>query len=149
MILHDLKVDEFCPETNEFFEFQGCYYHGCPKCYKFGRNEPLLEAPKETLNFRYEVTMAKTEELKRFGYQVNEKWECKFRREIQANPNIKYHTKNHPLLVSTPLNPRDAFYGGRTGNIWEYYETNNDEKINIMLTCALCTHMYASMESFL
>ena len=27
------KVDGYCAETNTVYEFQGCFWHGCPKCY--------------------------------------------------------------------------------------------------------------------
>lgn len=26
-------VDGFCLETNTVFQFHGCHWHGCPKCY--------------------------------------------------------------------------------------------------------------------
>jgi hypothetical protein len=28
--LPNLKVDGYCAETNEVFEFLGCFWHGCP-----------------------------------------------------------------------------------------------------------------------
>ena len=28
------KVDGFCEKTNTVYEFYGCFWHGCPKCYK-------------------------------------------------------------------------------------------------------------------
>ena len=28
------KVNGFCKETNRVYEFYGCFWHGCPKCYK-------------------------------------------------------------------------------------------------------------------
>ena len=28
------KVDGFCEETNIVYEFYGCFWHGCPNCYK-------------------------------------------------------------------------------------------------------------------
>ena len=28
------KVDGFCEETNTVYEFYGCFWRGCPKCYK-------------------------------------------------------------------------------------------------------------------
>ena len=28
------KVDGFCEETNTVYEFYGCFWHGCPNCYK-------------------------------------------------------------------------------------------------------------------
>ena len=28
-----LKVDGYCKEIDTVFQFQGCYYHGCPVCF--------------------------------------------------------------------------------------------------------------------
>ena len=28
----DYLIDGFCEETNTYYEFHGCYFHGCPKC---------------------------------------------------------------------------------------------------------------------
>ena len=28
------KVDGFCEETNTAYEFYGCFWHGCTKCYQ-------------------------------------------------------------------------------------------------------------------
>ena len=74
MSLHGARVDGYCTDTNEIFEFQGCYYHGWAQCSKFGRDEPIDEDPTQTLNLRYEKTLSKIEKLKSFGYTVIEKW---------------------------------------------------------------------------
>ncbi|CAH0555100.1 unnamed protein product [Brassicogethes aeneus] len=111
-ILSGLKVDGFC--ENQVFEFQGYYYHGWPRCFKHQRDEPLSDDPTESMNFRYESTVAKIERLRAAGYDVIEKWECDFRREMRENTEIGKYVENHPLLSHSPLNPRDAFYGGRT-----------------------------------
>ncbi|CAH0547088.1 unnamed protein product [Brassicogethes aeneus] len=126
-ILSGLKVDGFC--ENQVFEFQGCYYHGCPRCFKHQHDEPLSGDPTESMNFRYESTVAKIERLRAAGYDVIEKWECDFRREMRENTEIGKYVENHPLLSHSPLNPRNAFYGGRTGNCRTYYKTKGVEKI--------------------
>ena len=136
-VLHGVKVDGFCAESNEIFEFHGCYYHGCTECYKFGRNDPLFEDPSLTINLRYEATVSKSEKLRRFGFTVHEMWECHFRNQLKHNAAIEAYTKDHPLLVLRQLNPRDAFFGGRTGNVWEYYKAKTDEKICYADVCSL------------
>lgn len=107
-----VKVDGFCPGTKQIFEFHGCYYHGCPTCFKHERNDSLHEDPSATLNSHHESTLAKTERLRDLGYEVLEMWECQFRRLLKSNDQVEEYTKNHPLAIFTSLNPRDAFYGG-------------------------------------
>lgn len=67
-----VKVDGFCQETNQIFEFQGCYFHGCLVCFKHKRDDPLHDKPVETMNLWYESTFVKTERLRRLGYEVVE-----------------------------------------------------------------------------
>lgn len=134
-ILHGLKVDGFCQDTNQVFEFQGCYWHGCTICFKHQRDEPLPDNPSETLNTRYESTITKIERLRFFGYDVIEMKECDFRKNI--TPEMQLYIDNQPLLSSMPLNPRDAFYGGRTGNCVTYYKAKPGEKIRYLDVCSL------------
>ncbi|KAK9720168.1 hypothetical protein QE152_g22256 [Popillia japonica] len=84
---------------------------------------------------RYEDTCAKTERLREAGYEVIERWECDFRNTM--TDEIKDYTENHELLRNTPLNPRDAFYGGRTGASKMYHTVVEDEKIKYVDVCSL------------
>lgn len=136
-MVQGVKVDGYCAEIKQIFEFHGCYYHGCPSCFKFGRDESMHDNPNETLNTRYEATVAKTERLLGMGYAVEEMWECQFRKLLKVNKEIEAYTENHALLTNAPLNPRDAFYGGRTGNTFEYYKCRQDEKIKYVDVCSL------------
>ena len=74
--------------------------------------------------------MTKINKVKKFGYTVHEMWECDFLREMRENPEIEEYVRSHALITTAPLNPRDAFYGGSTGNFWEYYEVKGTKKIN-------------------
>ncbi|KAJ8965523.1 hypothetical protein NQ317_019537, partial [Molorchus minor] len=112
--VHGVKVDGYCSETNQAFEFHGCYYHGCPGCFKLNRGDPMQDDPTQTLNSRHEATVSKTGRLRELGCEVVEMWECQFIRLLKSNQEAEEYTENHPLVISTPLNPRDAFYGGRT-----------------------------------
>ncbi|KAJ8934252.1 hypothetical protein NQ318_008695 [Aromia moschata] len=132
-----VKVDGYCPDTNQVFEFHGCYYHGCPRCIKYRRNDYSYDDPTVTAESRHEATVAKTARLRGLGYEVIEMWECEFRRHLQKNEELRVYTENHPLVATTPLNPRDAFYGGRTGNTTEYYKCAPGEKIKYVDVCSL------------
>ncbi|CAH1106576.1 unnamed protein product [Psylliodes chrysocephalus] len=132
-----VKVDGYIEETKEIFEFEGCYYHGCPRCFTHQRDVPLHDTPSETMNLRYEATVAKKERLRSLGYNLNEMWECEFKHLVTENKELREYTENHPLVLQTPLDPRKAFYGGRTGNISEYHKTQDDEKIKYVDVCSL------------
>ncbi|XP_070162481.1 uncharacterized protein [Polyergus mexicanus] len=42
---------------------------------------------------------------------------------------MREYLENHPMVETPPLDPRDAFFGGRTGNIVTRYEVTGMEKI--------------------
>lgn len=58
---------------------------------------------------RRERTDAKVAKLRSLGHTEVVRKKCEF-----ENPQIKERTTHSPLLCTTPLNPRDAFYGVRT-----------------------------------
>ena len=45
--------------------------------------------------------------------------------------------KSHPMLINPPLDPREAFFGGRTENIITRYEVTGTEKIRYVDLCFL------------
>ena len=41
-------------------------------------------------------------------------WGCEFRKFISENPGLEKELSSHPYFKNSPLNIRDALYGGRT-----------------------------------
>ncbi|XP_055918297.1 uncharacterized protein LOC129950379 [Eupeodes corollae] len=138
-IINGVKVDGFCEENKQVFEFHGCYYHGHPACLKHKRDEPLSDKEQhDTLNYRYERTLAKTARLRSFNYEVIEKWSCEFETQLSFLKDEELNfINNHPLVQNAPLNPRDGFFGGRTGNTFNYYKCKEGEQIKYIDVCSL------------
>lgn len=130
------KVDGYCEETNQIFEFHGCYYHGHTECFIHNRDKPINKNSTDTLNSRLAATRNKTERLRKANYEVIEEWECHFKEQLKTDHEMNSF-ENHPVLTVSPLEPRDAFYGGRTGNTRLYYKVKNDEKIKYTDVCSL------------
>ncbi|XP_039311141.1 uncharacterized protein LOC120359012 [Solenopsis invicta] len=127
-------------ETQRFvLQFDGCFWHGCLTCFQVNRDSKLSTANRDdTIETRYERTIATTWRLRRQGYQVIEKWECAFDREMRANNEMRNFLEHHPILKSAPLDPRDAFFGGRTENIVTRLEVAGyTEKIRYVDVCSL------------
>jgi len=59
----NVKVDDYCRETNEIFEYVGCFWHGC-LCMP-NRHKPIGNT-EETLESRYEETMARLQKIRRW-----------------------------------------------------------------------------------
>lgn len=106
------KVDGYHAPTRTCYEFHGCLYHGCRSCFQDRKRIPHFS---QELNFEAlrRQTEQKTQALRQAGYIVEEMWECEFAKKMKTNEALKEFVQS--IDIVTPLNPRDAFYGGRTG----------------------------------
>ncbi|CAC5360558.1 unnamed protein product [Mytilus coruscus] len=104
------------------YEFFGCYWHGCTKCYspeeicKKDRN-------KKTMKELYDQTKERLKTIEDYlkpNVKIHTIWECEF--DQQKYPEVDPHLK--------PIDKRDAFYGGRTETI-QLYNNLSDLKRTI------------------
>lgn len=73
-------------------------------------------------------TRAKIQHLTALGYRVKEMWECEWQRIIQSDNHLKEFVET--LDIVTPLNPREAFFGGRTNAIKLHHKVEENEQIH-------------------
>ena len=123
-----VSVDGYDAQTKTVYEFHGCEYHGCPKCKPVRRHEKTWHHPDRTIEAIYQATQRKTELLRAAGYTVKEEWECDFRRLLKHCPHLQDQVNNMSWV--TPLNPREAFFGGRTGLVKCHYHAEEGEEIH-------------------
>ena len=107
-------VDGYDPATRTVYEFNGCFFHGCPSCYP-NREIKHYAAPDRTVQELFNATEAKRMNILRAGYNVKEIWECKWNREVETNETVQQFLSSFDLV--SPLEPRDVFFGGRTGAV--------------------------------
>ena len=132
--LHRLSVDGYCRETNTVYEFCGCYWHG-HTCIPY---RDVMTGAGDTLAQRYERTMARLKKITQAGYQVEEQWECDFDRGILADhPELKLH----PIVQHSPLNTRDAIYGGCTEAMRLHHAAGEGETIQYVDVMSLPVRM--------
>ena len=110
--------------------FQGVW-HGCPKCYRDG--ELKIGRNYETVDEKYQKTLDKEDTLKRHGYNVVTMWECDLNQMLATDPEMKKFFDTHE--IATPIDPRDAFYGGRTGPTTLYKKIEEGERIDYVDVC--------------
>ena len=79
-----LPVDGWCPESHTAYQFHGCYFHGCPKCYDHEETNTLNGKTMGTL---LENTRRNTAYLRRHVKTV-EMWECDWK-ELRDEPDVK------------------------------------------------------------
>ena len=117
-------VDGFCEATNTVYEFHGCMFHGCPRCTNPDTIHPYGDVPNHQV---YADTKAREAYLVSQGYDLKVMWECEFRQAIKRDPALKAFVKNFRHVA--PLQPRDAFYGGRTNAIKLHHKCAPGEEI--------------------
>ena len=91
-----LPVDGWCAETRTAYQFHGCFWHGCPKCYDQNETNPknnktmaelLADTKKHTTYLRRHV-------------KVVEMWECDWKRERDPPPRKKWNMTQSKILAA-------------------------------------------------
>ena len=73
-------VDGFCEKTQTVYEFHGCFWHGCKKCYKSDTSNPVK---RELMGTTYKKHTDRINYLKSTldSCKFIEIWECDFENE--------------------------------------------------------------------
>ena len=129
----------------EVFEFFGCFYHGCNKCYEKILWNPLL---KKTMGELYGEVLQRIRWFAQQDIKVECIWECEFRRLLSTEQELV----NIYTSQQSPLHPRDAFFGGRTENFknfWRGAPTTGSsvvsrERLEYVDVCSLYPYVNAS-----
>lgn len=79
------------------------------------------------LKKKNELTKKKTELLRAPGYTVIEEWECKFKHKLALGKKLQSLVED--MTWVSPLNPKDALFGGRTG-LSCYYRVKDDQIVD-------------------
>ena len=120
-------VDGFDEIANTVYEFHGCLWHGCPKCCKTKRWSKYVVRSDRSLDELYTATCHKTKRLQEAGYTVIEQWECQWTQQLKDDPAARAFVDQ--LKLVPPLEPRNAFFGGRTGAVSLHAVAGPEEKI--------------------
>ena len=70
------KVDGYNHKTNTVYEFHGCFWHGCQKCYKSDYVNPINYTKASDL---YSKTIERSLAIRNAGYNLVEIWKCDFK----------------------------------------------------------------------
>ena len=124
------KVNGFCKETNTVYEFYGCFWHGHPKCYKANIINSKNQKDMGTLN---DLTFEKRDIIKSAGFNHVSTYEC----QLTKNKEFQKFAKNFTQEIVEQLNPRDAFYGGRTSATKLLYNFKENECGRYIDFCSL------------
>ena len=89
-------VDGYNHEKKIVFQYHGCYWHGCPKCYP-DRNK-IIDRGDKTREDLYIATKRRTTYLRKAGYRVIECWACEVgEKYVEQLPQTQ--TKSYPHTI--------------------------------------------------
>jgi len=115
-------------ETNDgqkvVLEFHGDFWHGCPKCFS---GTTINTVNGLAMSELYMNTCEKQKYIESEGYVYECIWECDFKKLLESRPAMTEHIQS--LEIVPPLEPRDAFYGGRTEAFKMYAEATDETQI--------------------
>jgi hypothetical protein len=100
-------VDGYCKETNTVYEFCGCAFHACPRCYTAKIKAPYSD--NINMGQLYNETMARLANIKATGVKMDVIWGCDWE-IIKKMPFIR-EVLDTQLAYVSPLMARDSLYG--------------------------------------
>ncbi|KAK3742921.1 hypothetical protein QZH41_004491 [Actinostola sp. cb2023] len=108
------KVDGYDPDTRTVYQYHGCVFHGCPRCFQQNRQRVYFPTGR-TMEDLHDKTVARTRALRGAGYRVVERWGHEWDVEWEQH-------RPFPAWIAdqTPIFPREALIGGRTNAITLY-----------------------------
>lgn len=125
-IASNILVDGFCA-PNTVYSFLGCYWHQCRQCFpnQYHHNP---ENRQTKMSLLYETSRLRAQKIRELGYELIEIWEHEFDELLKTKPEINAYINTLDHLKFVPLDPRDAFMGGRTGVCKLYHKVKDGEK---------------------
>ena len=127
--IRGMLVDGVDTERRVVYEYHGCFYHGCLSCFPHQRfTTTSRRRGDRTFQECFEATEAKKQRLEADDWVVEVMWECQWLKCLkEAQGTLEtWLTRWKPM---TPLEPRDAFFGGRTNAVKLHHECAEGEKI--------------------
>ncbi|XP_045201509.2 uncharacterized protein LOC123555044 [Mercenaria mercenaria] len=106
-------------------EFHGDFWHGNPTNYSRSTVNPVNQL---TMGELHDKTIEKQRYLENDGYTYICICESEFDKQVSNDSNMRSFIES--LGIISPLEPRDAFYGGRTEAYTLYKEASADETID-------------------
>ena len=90
-------VDRYNHEMRTVFQYHGCHWHRCRKCYPNDRNK-IIARDNQTREDRFKATVERTEALRAAGYQVIEAWSCEVGKKNIELPRAQMRSYPHAIL---------------------------------------------------
>ena len=91
-------MDGYHHETRTIFQFHGCHWHGCRKCFPHDRDK-IIQHGDQTREDRFKATKKRSAWLRKAGYRVVEAWACEVGRlDDDDQPNVEIKSFPHAIF---------------------------------------------------
>jgi hypothetical protein len=125
-----MTVDGYDAVNKTIYEFLGCFYHGCPHCYKSDEENPQLSCTMGELLEKTNRRLASLQTVIDADAAIVTIWECQFRHQKTSNEAMRAFLEAKSFVE--PLMPKDGFFGGRTQPTRLHYKAREDEAIRYL-----------------
>lgn len=133
-------LDGISHEKKKVWDFHGCYYHGCPKCFN---HIDYNAFHKENMQWRYQTTLKRERKLRALmaihlsDYTYHVVWEHEFDLLKKQSIYLNFVKQNIVFDDYLPITDRGFFYGGRTNAISFYQKADANIRIKYVDICSL------------
>lgn len=90
------------PKTRTVFQYHGCYWHGCPRCYPRERDR-IITCSKKKKNRKqlYQKAVQRTRVFRAACYPVIEVWECDIacKQDVELLHSSKQQKRSYPHAI--------------------------------------------------
>ena len=90
-------VDGYDERIGTLYEFNGCFWHGCPKSFS-DRDKTRHKMCDQTMCDMYEATRCKEDALFARGYSVVVMWECEWEQIKQEDDTMRQLVDSFELV---------------------------------------------------
>lgn len=105
-------------------EFLGCFWHGCPKCFARTAVNPVNTKGMDVL---HNEVLDREQALSKAGFTPLFVWECDWNTMVAESDDIRNFVES--LEMVSPLEPREAFFGGRTEAFTLHADSDSNRSI--------------------
>ena len=118
-----VPVDGYDPDSRTVYEFQGCYYHGCPTCFDPSDTNDKIG---KTYGELYKETRLKVEYLDSLPNvpPVVQCWECQWSKEKKASEIDSFSNQHFPGRGEKPVTPSQLMQRVKEGTFFGAVEVD-------------------------
>ncbi len=109
--------DGYDKDTNTVFEYYGDYWHGNPEVFN---PEDVNQRTGKSFEMLNEERLKKEKYITKSGYKLCTIWENDWIKMKSNDAIVQEFMKTYKSEYYTPIDPKDAFFGGRTNAVKLY-----------------------------